>query len=50
MKKYTILLMFIYLIAIAGEIRCIYKAAMCNWKPIGKAEIFYTVGAFTGFG
>jgi hypothetical protein len=22
----------------------------CNWEPIGKAEIFYTIGTFTGAG
>ena len=33
-----------------GEILCIYKAINCNWKPVGKAEIVYTVGIFTGLG
>jgi hypothetical protein len=23
---------------------------MCNWEPVGKAEIVYTVGTFTGAG
>jgi hypothetical protein len=36
--------------AIFGEVRCIYKAVTCNWEPIGKAEIIYTVSALTGFG
>jgi hypothetical protein len=22
----------------------------CNWEPVGKAEIVYTVGTFTGAG
>ena len=22
----------------------------CNWDPIGKSEILYTVGTFTGLG
>jgi len=22
----------------------------CNWEPIGKAEVIYTVGTFTGLG
>jgi hypothetical protein len=35
---------------IFGEVRCIYKAITCNWDPIGKAEIIYTTGAFTGLG
>ena len=33
-----------------GEIRCIYKMFKCNWEPIGKAEVIYTVGTFTGLG
>lgn len=42
----------ILLIAAAffGEIRCVYKAVTCNWEPIGKAEVIYTAGAFTGLG
>ena len=48
MKKFATFLLFI--IIIFGEIRCIYKAATCNWSPIGKAEVFYTVSAFTGLG
>jgi hypothetical protein len=36
--------------AIFGEIRCIYKMCTCNWEPIGKAEIVYTIGTFTGLG
>lgn len=33
-----------------GEVKCIYKVFTCNWEPIGKAEIIYTVGACTGLG
>jgi len=33
-----------------GEVKCIIKAVECNWEPIGKAEVIYTAGAFTGFG
>jgi hypothetical protein len=33
-----------------GYIKCIYKMCTCNWEPIGKAEIFYTIGTFTGAG
>jgi hypothetical protein len=36
--------------ALFGEIICIYKMCTCNWEPIGKAEIIYTVGTFTGVG
>lgn len=37
-------------ILIVGEVKCIVKAVNCNWKPTGKAEIIYTVGACTGTG
>lgn len=40
----------IFLALVFGEIRCIYKMCTCNWEPIGKAEIIYTVGTFTGAG
>jgi hypothetical protein len=48
--KLSILFLVIWILAIIGEVRCIYKAFTCNWDPIGKAEIVYTVAAFTGFG
>ena len=35
---------------IIGEIRCIYKMITCNWEPVGKAEMLYTIGTFTGLG
>lgn len=38
---------------IAGTVgwgKCVYKTCQCNWEPIGKAEIFYTIGSFTGTG
>lgn len=40
----------IAILALIGEVSCIIKAINCNWKPIGKAEIIYTVSAFTGIG
>lgn len=47
-------LMLVYVaIAIAlfvGEVKCIFKMIDCNFEPIGKAEIVYTVGTFTGAG
>ncbi len=46
----TILYGVIWLLLIIGEIRCIYKMITCNWEPIGKAEVVYTVGTFTGIG
>lgn len=33
-----------------GEVKCIIKMIDCNWDPIGKSEIIYTVGTFTGLG
>ena len=50
MKSLGFIMIAIYLLAIVGEIRCIYKMVTCNWEPIGKAEIIYTVGTFTGAG
>jgi hypothetical protein len=50
MKKFGILIIIFWLLAIIGEIRCIYKVFTCNWEPIGKAEVVYTVGACTGLG
>ena len=48
--KFGIIVIVIYILLVIGEIRCIYKAVTCNWEPIGKAEIIYTAGAFTGLG
>lgn len=50
MKFIIIIYIIIGLFLIIGEIRCAYKMVTCNWEPIGKAEIFYTVGTFTGAG
>jgi hypothetical protein len=46
----SILLLVIYILLFIGEIKCIYKACTCNWEPVGKAEILYTVGSLTGLG
>jgi hypothetical protein len=48
--KNAYLLGIIVSLLIIGELRCIYKMVTCNWEPIGKAEILYTVGTFTGLG
>lgn len=45
-----ILYHLVVIFLVIGEIRCIYKMATCNWEPVGKAEIFYTFGIFTGIG
>ena len=49
MKK-LIIIILLWLIAFIGEIKCIYKVFTCNWEPIGKAEILYTVSVCTGLG
>ena len=47
----TVSLYSLLIIAIlVGEIRCIVKACQCNWDPVGKAEVIYTVSACTGLG
>ena len=48
--KTPIVVILLWILALIGEVRCIYKAVTCNWEPIGKAEIIYTAAAFTGFG
>ncbi len=50
MKKTLIFIILFWLFVIIGEARCIYKMVTCNWEPIGKAEIVYTIGTFTGTG
>ena len=49
MKK-LIFIILVIVLGLIGEIRCVYKMITCNWEPIGKAEILYTVGTFTGLG
>lgn len=52
--KTTIVLLIvqviIYILVLVGEIKCIIKAINCNWDPVGKAEVIYTVSACTGLG
>jgi hypothetical protein len=52
MKDKLIMLVPIVLWAaiLFGYGRCVYKMCTCNWEPVGKAEIVYTVGTFTGLG
>ena len=33
-----------------GEVKCIIKMVNCDWDPVGKAEVLYTLGTFTGVG
>lgn len=46
----SLIVICLWIGAIVGEIRCIVKMFQCNWEPIGKAEVFYTAGTFTGAG
>ena len=50
MKNTGLIIAIIYILAIIGEVRCIYKTVTCNWEPIGKAEIIYTAASLTGMG
>ncbi len=53
MKGFNYLIFIYFAIVIAlvvGEVKCIVKAFNCNWGPIGKAEVIYTVGACSGLG
>lgn len=36
--------------SVTGYVKCVIKAFQCNWEPIGKAEVFYTIGSVTGLG
>jgi hypothetical protein len=49
-KSLFILPFFLVLAMVVGEVKCIIKVFQCNWEPIGKAEILYTVSAVTGLG
>ena len=44
----VILPILFYVLAGFGYIRCAYKMFTCNWEPIGKAEVVYTIGTFSG--
>lgn len=45
-----IIWLFIIGTMVVGEVKCIVKAVQCNWEPIGKAEVFYSIGAVTPVG
>jgi len=49
-KYYFEVQILIILFFLIGEVKCILKMINCNWEPVGKAEIIYTVGSFTGLG
>lgn len=50
MKTVSIVLVFYWMIVgaiLIGWVKSIIKASQCNWEPIGKAEVVYTIGACT---
>ena len=49
-KGFILIPILIWAATLFGYGRCIYKMCTCNWEPVGKAEIVYTVGTFTGAG
>lgn len=48
--KLGLIPLVLVILLIIGEIKCIIKAINCNWEPIGKAEIVYTVSSLIGLG
>jgi len=48
MKNIIIIALAITLIV--GEVKCIVKTFSCNWEPIGKAEVAYTICSLCGAG
>jgi len=47
---WSIFVIIIWIFSLVGWVRCIIKDVNCNWDPIGKAEIWYTIGVCTGAG
>lgn len=50
MKNFFLIWLILTIFAIIGEVKCVVKMCKCNWEPVGKAEVIYTVGTFTGVG
>lgn len=48
--KLGFFVILLWILGIIGEIMCIVKMVRCNWEPIGKSEIIYTIGTFTATG
>lgn len=48
--KITLIIMFLALLGIIGEIMCVIKFATSDFKPSYKREIIYGVGMITGTG
>ena len=49
-RLFAFLGILVVLAMLVGEIRCMVKMVRCNWSPVGKAEVLYTIGTFTGTG
>ena len=49
-KLFILIPILIWCSVVFGYLRCLYKMCTCNWEPVGKAEIVYTIGTFTGAG
>lgn len=43
---FYLLIIFLFI----GWVKCIVKMTKCNWEPVGKAEVLYSVGVFTPLG
>jgi len=44
------IVLYIYIAMIVGYVKCVINFVSCNFEPIGKAELVYGVGTFTGLG
>ena len=40
----------IYILFFIGWVKCLVKFVKCDFDPIGKAELIYGIGTFTGAG
>jgi hypothetical protein len=50
MKAGNFIIIVLILLASIGWLKCVYKATKCNWEPVGKAEVVYSIGVASGFG
>ena len=49
MRRFNILVLAKLIIIIClsvGWVKCVGKVINCNFKPVGKAEVVYTIGIF----
>lgn len=49
-KTGIIIVLVVKLLLFVGWCRCAINMVSCDWEPVGKAEIIYTAGTFTGLG